>query len=114
MLTEIDDHVAHGRSFALETTLSGRAYAAKILQWRTRGYQVSLFFLRLPTAEMAIERVQLRVSQGGHDISEDVIRRRFDTGLAYFENIYKPAVNTWFLYDNQHRQPILLAQGVNP
>ena len=114
MLTEIDDHVAHGRSFALETTLSGRAYAAKILQWRTRGYQVSLFFLRLPTAEMAIERVQLRVSQGGHDISEDVIRRRFDTGLAHFEDIYKPVVNTWFLYDNQHRQPILLAQGVNP
>ena len=114
MLAEIDEHVAHGRSFALETTLSGRAYATKILQWRARGYQVSLFFLRLPTAEMAVERVRLRVSQGGHHIPESVIRRRFDAGLAYFENIYKPAVNTWFLYDNQHRQPTLLAQGANP
>lgn len=114
MLAEIDDHVAHGRSFALETTLSGRAYAAKILKWRARGYQVSLFFLRLPTAEMAIERVQLRVSQGGHNIPEQVIRRRFDAGLACFESIYKPAVTNWFLYDNQHRQPMLLAQGANP
>lgn len=40
----------------LETTLSGRAYAAKVQHWRALGCQVSLFFLRLPTAEMAIER----------------------------------------------------------
>jgi len=58
MLAEIDDHVAHRRSFALETTLSGRAYAAKLLHWRTLGYHVSLYFLQLPTADMAIERVR--------------------------------------------------------
>ena len=58
MLAEIDDHVAHRRSFALETTLSGRAYAAKVLHWRSLGYHVSLYFLQLPTAEMAIERVR--------------------------------------------------------
>ena len=44
MLAEIDDHVAHRRSFALETTLSGRAYAAKLLHWRALGYHVSLYF----------------------------------------------------------------------
>ena len=59
MLAEIDDHVAHRRSFALETTLSGRAYAARLLHWRALGYHVSLFFLQLPSAEMAIERVRL-------------------------------------------------------
>lgn len=114
MLAEIDDHVAHGRSFAMETTLSGRAYVAKILQWRALGYRVSLFFLSLPNAEMAIERVHLRVSQGGHNIPEAVIRRRFAAGLANFENTYKPLANAWFLYDNQHSQPLPLAQGVNP
>ena len=63
---------------------------------------------------MAIERVRLRVSQGGHNIPDAVVRRRFDAGLNQFENTYKPIVNAWFLYDNQHRQPALLAQGANP
>ena len=113
MLAEIDDHVAHRRSFALETTLSGRAYAAKLLQWRSLGYHVSLYFLQLPTAEMAIDRVAIRVSQGGHNIPDDVIRRRFAAGLNQFEKTYKPIVNAWFLYNNQHRPPILLSEGVN-
>jgi predicted ABC-type ATPase len=114
MLAEIDDHVAHRRSFALETTLSGRAYAAKLLHWRALDYHVSLFFLQLPTAEMAIERVRLRVTQGGHNIPDDVVRRRFGAGLTQFEKTYKPIVKAWFLYNNQHHQPVLLAKGVNP
>ena len=93
MLAEIDDHVAHGRSFALETTLSGWAYASKLLRWRSLGYHVSLYFLRLPSAEMAMERVRLRVSQGGHNIPDVVVRRRFDAGLTRFEKTYKPIVN---------------------
>lgn len=114
MLAEIDDHVAHRRSFALETTLSGRAYAAKVQHWRSLSYQVNLYFLQLPTAEMAIERVRLRVAQGGHHIPAEVVRRRFAAGLQQFETTYKPIVNAWFLYDNQHRQPTLLARGANP
>ena len=80
---------------------------------RSLGYQVSLYFLQLPTAEMAIERVRLRVAQGGHHIPAEVVRRRFAAGLQQFENTYKPIVNAWFLYDNQHRQPTLLARGAN-
>ncbi len=40
MLTQIADHVAHGRSFALETTLSGLGYARQIPHWRAglRGF----------------------------------------------------------------------------
>ena len=82
--------------------------------WRALGYQVSLYFLQLPTAEMAIDRVGIRVSQGGHNIPDDVIRRRFAAGLNQFEKTYKPIVNAWFLYNNQHRPPILLSEGVNP
>ena len=113
MLTEIDGHVARHRSFSFETTLSGRGYSAKIPQWRAAGYRVSLYFLSLPHAEMAVERVRLRVSQGGHNIAKAVIGRRFEAGLKNFEVLYKSIVSEWSLYDNQHRQPILLAQGVN-
>ena len=113
MLAEIDEHVAQHRSFSFETTLSGRGYVAKIPQWRAAGFRVSLYFLSLPHAEMAVERVRLRVSQGGHNIPEPVIRRRFEEGWQNFHALYKAVVNDWFLYDNQYRQPTLLAQGIN-
>ena len=63
---------------------------------------------------MAMDRVRIRVSQGGHNIPDDVIRRRFAAVLNQFEKTYKPIVNAWFLYNNQHRPPILLSEGVNP
>ena len=113
MLKEIDDPIAQNRRFSFETTLSGRGYAAKVPQWRAAGFRVSLYFLSLPHAEMAVERVRVRVSQGGHNIPEAVIRRRFDAGIENFNSLYNPLVNDWFLYDNQYRQPTLLAQGVN-
>ncbi len=113
MLKEIDDHIAQHRSFSFETTLSGRGYAAKVARWRAAGYRVSLYFLSLPHADMAVERVRLRVSQGGHNIPEAVIRRRFEAGLENLESLYTSIVSEWSVYDNQHRQPILLAQGVN-
>ena len=114
MLAEIDEHVATHRSFSFETTVSGRGYAAKVPRWRAAGYRVSIYFVSLPHPEMAVERVRVRMSQGGHSIPEAVIHRRFDSGLENFHSRYKLVISDWFLYDNQHRQPTLLAQGATP
>ena len=89
MLSMIRDYVRRGESFAFETTLSGRSYARLIPHWREQGYSVELFFLRLSRPEIAIARVKQRVAEGGHDVSEPVIRRRFHAGLRNFEHIYK-------------------------
>ena len=113
MLAEIDDCVRKGESFALETTLAGLAYVGRIHQWRAAGYHVSLFFLRLPDAETAIARVAERVRQGGHDIPEAVIRRRFGAGLHNFETTYKGAVDVWAEFDNVGEEPTLLQWGEN-
>ena len=99
MLEMIQKQVASGNSFALETTLSGIGYARMIHQWRALGYTVELFFLSLPSADYAVERVAKRVTQGGHNIPEAVIRRRFDGGFSNFDNIYKPIVDAWTLMD---------------
>lgn len=108
MLEELERHFRAGRSFAFETTLSGRAYLRHIRRWQQAGYWVELIFLKLNHAEEAVARVQQRVRQGGHDIPEPVIRRRFEAGLANFRQHYAPAVDAWALYDNSGEMPVLL------
>ena len=71
-------------------------------------HHVSLFFLSLPDAETAIARVAERVRQGGHDIPEAVIRRRFAAGLQNFHVAYKSGVDAWALFDNVGETPALL------
>ena len=51
------------------------------------------------------------VRQGGHDVPEAVIRRRFAAGLANFHGHYKHAVDDWALYDNTGTEPVLLEWG---
>ena len=113
MLEEIYHNVRRGESFAFETTLSGRGYAGMIPSWRVEGYIVKLFFLKLASPELAIARVRQRVREGGHNIPEPVIRRRFASGLDNFENLYKPLVDEWALYDNSASEPVLIEEGVN-
>lgn len=81
--------------------------------WRAEGYIVKLFFLRLASPDLAIARVRQRVREGGHNIPEPVIRRRFASGLSNFENLYKPLVDEWALYDNSGSEPVLIKEGVN-
>lgn len=113
MLAEIAECARRGENFAFETTLSGLIYLAHIQRWRAQGYHVSLFFLSLPDAEVAVARVAERVRQGGHHIPEDVIRRRFTAGLRNFEQAYQPAVDAWAKYDNVGESPVLLEWGEN-
>ncbi|HEV2720678.1 MAG TPA: zeta toxin family protein [Thermoanaerobaculia bacterium] len=113
MLEEIDRHVAMGRSFAFETTLSGLTYLRRIDLWRTAGYRVSLFFLSLNAAEEAITRVAMRVQQGGHSIPPDVVRRRFEAGLRNFLELYRHKVDDWEWLDNSGPKPLLLEEGSN-
>lgn len=113
MLEEIDHCAKRGESFAFETTLSGSGYLRRIAQWRALGYRVSLFFLSLPNAETAMARVAERVRQGGHDIPEAVIRRRFVAGLKNFHDHYRAAVDDWALYDNSGSTPVMLEWGEN-
>jgi predicted ABC-type ATPase len=113
-LQAIAQHVARRESFAFETTLSGKSYARQIPHWRQLGYRMEMFFLSLPSAEMAVQRVAERVRQGGHDIPEAIIRRRFDAGKRLFFEVYQPLVDQWVLYDNSGDEPILIDWSNKP
>src|ERR1044071_782688 len=113
MLQEIDAHAAAGRSFAFETTLAGLSYIRRIDTWRKTGYIVELIFLSLPSPEEAIHRVAERVKQGGHNVAEDVIRRRFAAGMRHFLETYRHRVDYWMWFDNSGLEPVLIQEGKN-
>lgn len=113
MLQEVEDCFQRGESFSIETTLSGRSYLKHIKRWREAGYRVKLMYLSLNDVSISIDRVAQRVSQGGHDIPEPVIRRRFKAGLELLHSDYKYAVDEWLLFNNSTEDIVLLEEGDN-
>jgi len=113
MLSQIRTYARAGKSFAFETTLSGTAYARCIPHWQSAGFRVGLVFLSLPQVEIALARIRARVSQGGHDVPEAVVRRRFERGLRNFEHVYRRLVDSWALYDSSGKVPELIDAGDN-
>jgi predicted ABC-type ATPase len=111
MLEMMKKYVEKGESFSFETTLSGKSYARYIPEWQKKGYKVKLYFLRLPDSEFAIARVKQRGKEGGHNVPEDVVRRRYYSGLSNFETLYKAIVDEWVLVDNAGEWPVFIDEG---
>lgn len=101
MLERIKGLLCEGDDFAFETTLAPRSYVKLIEEARERGYFISLLFFWLPTPELAVERVAMRVSEGGHGVSPEVIRRRYKTGIKNLMALYTPICDYWVMYDNK-------------
>lgn len=95
--------------FGFETTLSGVTYLALLRRLKAQGYRIQLFFLWIPTVEMALARIADRVRRGGHDIPEKVVRRRFYKGLQHLFIRYRPLLDSWMLFDNSGTVPRLIA-----
>jgi predicted ABC-type ATPase len=79
--------------------------------WRRKQYHLKLFFLSLKDPEIAIARIAERVAQGGHYIPDEIVRRRFHSGLRLFHTVYKHEVDSWRYYDNSGQVPILVDEG---
>lgn len=113
MLRRLQELLSQKKDFAFETTLSTRSFAGLINQAKQNGYTINLIYYWLDSAELAIERVKIRVAEGGHHISTDTIIRRYYAGLKNFINLYKDKVDYWMLIDNSKTEPELIAEGRN-
>ncbi len=109
MIEQIRSLSAQRRDFGFETTLSGKAYIKLFKEIKEKGYRIHLFFLWVGNANLAIERIADRVRRGGHGIPENVVRRRFAKGLTNFVNLYRPILDSWFIFDNSKATPKLVA-----
>lgn len=110
MLNRIDNLLHENTSFALETTLSTKIYRTKILNAQFNGYQVILLFFWLKNIDLAKERVRIRVLEGGHNIPEDVIERRYLNGITNLFDIYVPIVDEVLIFDNSEGNYELIAE----
>lgn len=111
MLQRIKELLNQGESFAFETTLSTKSYQGLIKKAEQQGYDTTLLFLTLDSAELAIHRVQTRVKEGGHNIPIETIERRYSNGLINFFKIYRSIVNRWILVDNSTENFEFIAEG---
>ncbi|WP_165224868.1 zeta toxin family protein [Aquisphaera insulae] len=109
MLSRIAELREDRRDFGFETTLAGRAHIKLLADLKQTGYRVVLFFLWLPDADIAVRRVANRVLEGGHNVPEATIRRRFEAGLRNFFREYAPRSDAWSLYDGTAMPPARIA-----
>ena len=111
MLQNINSYVSRDESFAFETTLSGKGYAKKIMDWKRRHYRIIIYYLKLPSVEFAIERVNLRVAKGGHNVPKKDIIRRFQRSWDNFQKIYKYLADVWVVFDTSGNRPVEIDKG---
>jgi len=111
MLKRIKKLLESGESFAFETTLSTRSYVQLIDRAKQLGYQVTCLFFWLDSEELAVSRVETRVKEGGHYIPEDVIRRRYKSGLKNFFSLFLAKVDNWLFVNNSGDNYGIIAEG---
>ena len=109
VLNEIDLFAQRRTDFGFETTLSGRSYLSLIRGLKNQGYAVHFFFLWLSRVDLALSRIEARVLQGGHDVPEADVRRRFDRSIKNFLDLYRPLGDSWLLFDNSLGTPAAIA-----
>jgi predicted ABC-type ATPase len=88
-LAELDRLSRAKRSFCFESTLSGLTYVKMLKGWKASGYRLEIIFLRLNSPRLALNRIAGRVKQGGHDVPQKDVLRRFNRGWKNFETVYK-------------------------
>src|SRR2546427_13105370 len=110
-LRRIRELILRRVGFAWETTMSGRTAVGWLREARDAGYFIKTYFLWVRDPETTIRRIRQRVVEGGHNITEDVSRRRFSKTIHNFFALYRPLMSSWKLLENEESGPRLLAAG---
>ena len=111
MYKRIRELIAVAETFALETTLASRSIANLIKDAQMKDYYVTLLFFWLNTPDLAVERVKNRVADGGHDVNEQTVRRRYRAGIINLFDLYIPICDYWMITDNSLSPMEVIAKG---
>jgi predicted ABC-type ATPase len=114
MLSNISLLLEENKTFSIETTLATRSYVNLILRAQSQGYKVNLLYFWLDSPDLAIKRVAQRVSEGGHNIPDETIRRRYHAGINNLFKLFIPIVDSWYVLDNSDSRDakvVIVAKG---
>ena len=109
MLEQIHLLADRGIDFGFETTLAGKGYVRLLNDLKDRGYRIHLFYLWIHSIDIALARIAGRVKMGGHNVPENVVRRRYYRGSSNFAKLYRSLTDFWAIYDNSTNVPTLIA-----
>ena len=110
MLARIQDLLNSGDNFSFETTLSTRSFVKTIEDAKSKGYYTTIIFFYLESVDLALDRVSIRVSEGGHNIQKEVVKRRYYLGIKNLFNLYADIVDSLYIYDNSNLESELIAE----
>ncbi len=110
LLKQIHEFANRRVDFAFETTLAGKTYVRLLRRLKQRGYVTHLFFLWIPSVDLAVARIKHRVAEGGHDVPATDVHRRFSRSIDNFFRVYRPLLDSWTLFDNSTTRPSLIAE----
>jgi predicted ABC-type ATPase len=108
VLERIAEFTRMRKDFAFETTLSGRAYVPLLNSVKQAGFRLHLFYLWIPSPDLALLRIRDRVESGGHNVPERDVRRRFGRTLRNLFTLYRPLLDTLHFFDNSSDTPRLI------
>ena len=111
VLEKVEDYVEQEATFGFETTMSGIGYVRRIKRMKANGYRIVMFYLKLPSADLAVSRVQRRVIEGGHDVPEGDVRRRFVKSWSNFTENYRPLADRWVVFDSMDGRATVIEQS---
>ena len=111
MLRRIEELLAEGRTFAIETTLATRSYINLVRRAHSGGYSVHILFFYLKDVTLARQRVAERAARGGHDIPADVVERRYNAGIRNLLTLFMSEADSWVIYDNSLLRCVEIASG---
>jgi predicted ABC-type ATPase len=108
VLERIAEFTKARTDFAFETTLAGRAYVPLLRRVKKAGFRLHMFYLWIPSPELALLRIRDRVESGGHNVPERDVRRRFGRTLSNLFTLYRPILDTLHCFDNSSDTPRLI------
>ena len=106
-------HLAAGRSFAIETTLTGKSALGLIDEAKAKGYKVNLVFVGLDDVTLSQARVAARVRSGGHNVPDEDLERRFSRSLENLERASTRVDRLWVMDNSGERRRLILSSVQN-
>jgi predicted ABC-type ATPase len=107
-----EKHIEAGHSFTFESVLSHPSKIDFLEKAKQKGYRIYLYYIATESADININRVNIRISQNGHSVPEKTIRSRYERSLALLYKTIKVS-NRAFLFDNSGKESFYFAEITN-